>query len=73
MGVSLQLNEAFICFVNSHLAAHVYEVDRRKEDHDEIIRRMQFKYGIVQRSIDEHKLVMFNNSDHSQLPNANIC
>lgn len=55
VGVSLQLNEAHICFVNSHLAAHIHEVDRRKEDHDEIIRRMQFEYGIVRRSIDEHK------------------
>lgn len=55
MGISMQINEAFICFVNSHLAAHVHEVDRRKEDHDEILRRMQFEYGIVRRSIDEHK------------------
>ncbi|KAG4067686.1 hypothetical protein HA402_005458 [Bradysia odoriphaga] len=59
VGVSLQLNEAFICFVNSHLAAHTHEVDRRKEDHDEIIRRMQFKYGIVQRSIDEHNHIFW--------------
>lgn len=53
--MSLQLNEAFICFVNSHLAAHMTEIDSRKDDHDEIIRRMQFEYGIVRRSIDEHK------------------
>lgn len=51
----MQINEAFICFVNSHLAAHLSEIDRRKEDHDEIIRRMQFEYGISRRSIDEHK------------------
>lgn len=55
VGVSMQINEAFICFVNSHLAAHLSEIDRRKEDHDEIIRRMQFEYGISRRSIDEHK------------------
>lgn len=53
----MQINEAFICFVNSHLAAHSSEIERRKEDHDEIIRRMQFEYGIARRSIDEHKLV----------------
>lgn len=55
VGVSIQINEAFICFVNSHLAAHTQEIERRKEDHDEIIRRMQFEFGIVRRSIDEHK------------------
>lgn len=56
VGVSLKLNEAHICFVNSHLAAHVTEVQRRKDDHDEILRRMQFEFGIFRRSIDEHEL-----------------
>lgn len=51
----MQINEAYICFVNSHLAAHSSEIDRRKDDHDEIIRRMQFVHGIKRRSIDEHK------------------
>lgn len=61
VGVSMQINEAYICFVNSHLAAHLNEVDRRKEDHDEIRRRMMFEYdsniqfGLPRRSIDEHK------------------
>lgn len=53
--MSMQINEAFICFVNSHLAAHSSEIERRKEDHDDIIRRMHFEYGISRRSIDEHK------------------
>lgn len=51
----MQINEASICFVNSHLAAHSSEIERRKEDHDVIIRKMQFEYGISRRSIDEHK------------------
>lgn len=51
----MQINEAFICFVNSHLAAHIHEIDRRKEDHDEIKRRMQFEHGIIRTSIEEHK------------------
>lgn len=55
VGVSMLINEASICFVNSHLAAHSSEIERRKEDHDEIIRRMQFEYGISRRCIDEHK------------------
>lgn len=29
VGVSFQLNETFLCFVNSHLAAHVQEFERR--------------------------------------------
>ncbi|XP_031641168.1 type II inositol 1,4,5-trisphosphate 5-phosphatase [Contarinia nasturtii] len=59
VGVSMQINEASICFVNSHLAAHSSEIERRKEDHDEIIRRMQFEYGISRRSIDEHNHIFW--------------
>lgn len=55
IGVSMQLNESLLCFVNSHFAAHVHEVELRKKDHDEIISRMQFEYGIERRSIEEHK------------------
>lgn len=51
----MHINEAFLCFVNSHLAAHTSEIERRKEDHEEIIRRMQFTYGISRKAIDEHK------------------
>lgn len=51
----MQINEALICFVNSHLAAHVSEIESRRFDHYEIIRRMQFEHGIGRRSIDEHK------------------
>ncbi|XP_062559998.1 inositol polyphosphate 5-phosphatase OCRL [Armigeres subalbatus] len=54
VGVSFQLNEALLCFVNTHLAAHTQEVERRNEDHDEIIRRMSFQKTFRGRSIDEH-------------------
>ncbi|XP_055597447.1 inositol polyphosphate 5-phosphatase OCRL [Uranotaenia lowii] len=54
VGVSFQLNESLLCFVNAHLAAHTQEVDRRNEDHDEIIRRMSFEKTFRGRSIDEH-------------------
>ncbi|XP_058054581.1 inositol polyphosphate 5-phosphatase OCRL [Anopheles bellator] len=54
VGVSFQLNEALFCFVNTHLAAHTQELERRNDDHDEIIRRMSFDSGFRMRSIDEH-------------------
>jgi phosphatidylinositol-bisphosphatase len=54
VGASFQLNETFLCFVNSHLAAHVQEFERRNEDHDEILRRMQFNDGFKNRNILEH-------------------
>lgn len=54
VGVSFRMNEAMFCFVNTHLAAHTQEVDRRNEDHDEIIRRMSFEKSFRGRAIDEH-------------------
>lgn len=56
IGISIKLNESFICFINSHLAAHQSEVERRNEDYNEIMRRMQFTEGIIRRrSILEHE------------------
>lgn len=59
VGVSFQLNETFMCFVNSHLAAHVQEFERRNEDHDEILRRMAFNDGFRNRTILEHHQVFW--------------
>lgn len=57
VGVSIKLGETFICFVNSHLAAHQSEVERRNEDYNEIMRRMQFTEGIKRRSVNEHEYI----------------
>lgn len=59
VGVSLEINKSSFCFVNSHFAAHVHEVQRRKEDHDEILRRMQFEFGIRRRFICEHEHIFW--------------
>jgi inositol polyphosphate 5-phosphatase INPP5B/F len=59
VGVSFQINETLMCFVNSHLAAHVQEFERRNEDHDEIIRRMTFNDGFRSRTILEHNQVFW--------------
>lgn len=55
VGVSFVLNEARMCFVNSHLAAHTHEVHRRNENFAEIVRRMQFAYDIQRVAIEEHE------------------
>ena len=54
VGVSFQLNEAFMCFINAHLAAHTAEVERRNYDHDEIISRMDFHDGFKYHNIHDH-------------------
>lgn len=59
VGVSMVINKTYVCFVNSHLAAHTTEVEQRKEDHDEILRRMIFQHGIQRLSINEHHMVFW--------------
>lgn len=57
VGVSITLNETDICFVNSHLAAHVSEVERRNEDFAEIMKRLIFDETCTRRTIENHEYV----------------
>ena len=43
MGVRFELYDTSLCFVNSHLAAHMEEVDRRNQDFRDINNKMQFR------------------------------
>lgn len=54
VGVSFQLNDTVLCFVNSHFAAHVDAVEKRNADYDEVVRKIEFCDGFRTRSILEH-------------------
>lgn len=59
VGVSMQINDAHICFVNSHLTAHDHNVHQRNTDQNNIEHGMIFKYNErdieVQKSINDHE------------------
>lgn len=55
IGVSLKINEEMICFVNSHLAAHVHEIEQRRKDYEEINNRMEFWWDSKKKFIGEHE------------------
>lgn len=54
VGVSFQLNDTVLCFVNSHFAAHIDEVEKRNADYDEVMQKIEFNDGFRTRSILEH-------------------
>ncbi|TDG42358.1 hypothetical protein AWZ03_011212 [Drosophila navojoa] len=55
VAVSFQLNEASICFVNSHLAAHMGNVAERNDDYKAIDDYMRFEEnGLQVRTINDH-------------------
>ncbi|XP_053949552.1 type II inositol 1,4,5-trisphosphate 5-phosphatase [Anastrepha ludens] len=53
VAVSIQLNEGNICFVNSHLAAHMAFVEARNEDYGGIVRGLIFDDD-QKRTINDH-------------------
>lgn len=52
VGISLQLNEGNLCFINSHLAAHMANVEERNADYNAIVQGMIFDDG---RTISDHE------------------
>lgn len=55
VAVSLTLNMTDICFVCSHLAAHMDQIDRRNLDYAEIMKRCTFDELFRKRTIKDHE------------------
>ena len=56
VGIRLRFHATELCFVNSHLAAHLEEFERRNQDYNDICSRMNFNQ--YERNCDEY-LPMF--------------
>ena len=63
VAVSLKFHNTSICFVNSHLAAHTHEYERRNQDFHNITKRLLFVPDplnpVRQFNIDYHDVVLW--------------
>ena len=62
--VYISLYDSFFCFVNAHLAADTYMIDRRNQDFREISQRILFKHSLSYRFHQKYPWVW--NMDHQK-------
>jgi len=59
VAVRFQLHNSTICFVNSHLAAHLMEYERRNQDFREVYSKLKFTLFQPPLSISDHDMVFW--------------
>ena len=59
MSIRFRFHHTEICFVNSHLAAHVSEVERRNQDFNDILTKTHFSSPMKPKGILDHDIVVW--------------
>jgi len=59
VAIRFELHNSSLCFVNSHLAAHVEEVERRNQDYMDICNRLVFSSSFPSKTIKDHETVFW--------------
>ncbi|XP_046544350.1 inositol polyphosphate 5-phosphatase OCRL-like [Haliotis rubra] len=59
VGIRMSVHNTSFCFINSHLAAHQEEFERRNQDYRDIDAKMKFKQFSPPLTIKEHDITFF--------------
>ena len=59
VAIRFQLHNTTLCFINSHLAAHLMEYERRNQDFREVFNKLQFQSFQPPMSISQHDMVFW--------------
>ncbi|XP_056015071.1 inositol polyphosphate 5-phosphatase OCRL-like isoform X2 [Ostrea edulis] len=59
VGVRMTLHNTSLCFVNTHLAAHQDEYERRNQDYRDVDSKMRFKQFLPPLTISEHDQIFW--------------
>lgn len=59
VAIRMQIHNSSICFVNSHLAAHTEEFERRNQDYRDIQSKLEFNGSYGTFSITDHEAVFW--------------
>ncbi|KAK7107287.1 inositol polyphosphate 5-phosphatase OCRL-like isoform X2 [Littorina saxatilis] len=73
-GVSVRftLQSTSFCFINSHLAAHQEEFERRNQDYRDIMSKTRFKQFVPPLTIGEHEAVFWIGDLNYRISNISI-
>ncbi|ESO88961.1 hypothetical protein LOTGIDRAFT_106380, partial [Lottia gigantea] len=72
VSVRLTLHNTSLCFINSHLAAHQEEYERRNQDYRDIESKTKFKQFLPPLNINEHDMIFWIGDLNYRISNLGI-
>lgn len=72
VAVRMEVHSTSMCFVNSHLAAHVEEVERRNQDFHDICHRLRFQSLLQPKAIKDHDQIFWLGDLNYRVSDADV-
>ncbi|XP_052827352.1 inositol polyphosphate 5-phosphatase OCRL isoform X2 [Octopus bimaculoides] len=59
VAVRMTIHNTSLCFINSHLAAHQEEFERRNQDYRDIVSRLRFRQFVPHLTMHDHEVIFW--------------